>query len=404
MAIANTRNGNGIHHAVSDRVVEGLAKDPGLARGLPNEAFTTQAFLDLENEQLFPRTWVFAGPASDVPDPGDVKPVQVAGRSLFLVRSAADKIRVFHNVCPHRGARLVIEPLKSAQALTCPYHAWSYDLVGNLKGRPHYHGPDKHDRGNNGAADRVCLFEARSARWHDWIFVNLDGQAPPFEDYLGPAITRFEAWNFAAFKRGAYAAFEFGSNWKLAVENFCDNYHVFKVHPSLHDMQVAGDRFAMEPEGSHMFAYYTMAGEGRGLTVDPQGPTLPVAPRLPAELLRSSPFCNLFPNSTMAIFPSNLEFFMFEPVSAEHCIMHVWFYFVGDAARDEEHREAREKVVAEWDQLNTEDAGICHRLQQGRGCDAYDGGRLAPYWDTGTVHFHRQIAHAIRADGRFARD
>ena len=403
MAITNSNAGNGIHPAVSNEVLEGLATSTELARGLPNEAFTSEEFLTLENQRLFPRAWVFAGPASDIPDRGDVKPVQVAGRSLFMVRSQTDEVRVFQNVCPHRGARLVVEPLKRAQALTCPYHAWSYDLTGQLKGRPHYHGPDKHDKGNNGGNGRVCLFETRSARWLDWVFVNLDGQAPPFEDYLGPVMTRYEAWNLASFRRGAYAAFEFGSNWKLSVENFCDNYHVFKVHHDLHEMQVAGDRFAMDPQGSHMFASYTMASEGLGLTVDPDGPTLPVAPGLPADLLRNSPFCNLFPNSTMAIFPSNVEFFTFEPVSPEQCIMHVWFYFVGDAARSDEHREGREKVVAEWTQLNIEDSGICHRIQQGRSCDAYDGGRLAPYWDTGTVHFHRQVAHAIRGDGPFAR-
>ena len=346
---------------------------------------------------------MFAGPASDVPNIGDVKPVEVAGRSLVLIRSTKGEVKVFHNVCPHRGARLVIEPMQHAQALTCPYHAWTYALDGKLKGRPHYHGPEKHDKGSNGGGDQVCLFAARSARWHDWVFVNLDGKAPPFEDYMGPAMSRYEDWNIASFRRGDYAAFEFDSNWKLAVENFCDNYHVFKVHPALHDMQTSGDRFGMEADGNHMFASYTMAVEGRGLTVDTHGPTLPVAPDLPAALRHNSPFCNLFPNSTMAIFPSNIEFFMFEPVGVENCIMHVWFYFVGDAAEAEEHREARNKVVQEWSDLNAEDAGICHRLQQGRSCDAYDGGRLAPYWDAGTVHFHRQIVHAIRGDGPFAR-
>ena len=401
MAITNTRTNNNHHHAVSDQVLEQLAKDTGLARGLPNEAFTSPAFLALENEKLFPSTWVFAAPASDVPDPGDVKPVEVAGRSLFLVRSPGGEIRVFHNVCPHRGARLVTQPLRNAQALTCPYHAWSYELDGNLKGRPHYHGPEQHDRGNNGGGDHVCLFEVASARWHDWVFINLDGRAGAFEDYMAPAMARYEAWDFATFKRGHYQAFDFGCNWKLAVENFCDNYHVFKVHPSLDDMQTPGDRFPMGPDGNHMFAYYTMAAEGRGLTIDPHGPILPVSPTLPDELRRNSPFCNIFPNATMAIFPSNVEFFMVEPIDTESCIMHVWFYFVGDAAQSDEHREARENVVTEWANLNAEDAGICHRLQQGRSCDAYDGGRLAPYWDAGTVHFHRQVAHAIRGDGPF---
>ena len=153
---------------LSDEVLDGLNRDTSLVRGLPNAAFTTEAFLNLEYQTLFKRSWVFAGRASAVANPGDVEPVEVAGSSLFLVRGADQKIRVFHNVCPHRGARLVVESLHETLTLTCPYHAWSYELDGNLKGRPHYHGPDQHDRGNNSGAptnERVCLFEVRSALW-----------------------------------------------------------------------------------------------------------------------------------------------------------------------------------------------------------------------------------------------
>ena len=133
------------------------------------------------------------------------------------------------------------------------------------------------------------------------------------------------------------------------MENFCDIYHVFKVHPALHEMQATHDRFAMEPDGSHIFNSYAMAAPGRGLTVDPDGPTLPDVPGLPEELHTQSPFLNIFPNTTMAIFPSNLELVSFEPVGPTHCIMHMWFYFVGKAARAAEHREAREKVYQEWE-------------------------------------------------------
>ena len=105
----------------------------------------------------------------------------------------------------------------------------------------------------------------------------------------------------------------------------------------------------------------------------------------------------------MAVFPTNLEFFMFEPLSVDKTIMHVWFYFAEEAAEVEEHRAAREKVYAEWTQLNAEDSGICRRLQQGRSCDDYDGGRFSPYWDAGTLHFHTQVATAIRGEGLYAR-
>ena len=389
--------------AVSDQVLAGLDRETELARGLPNEAFTGEAFLDLERKHLFARSWTFAGPASDVPNRGDVAPVEVAGRSLFLVRDADDEVRVFHNVCPHRGARLVTEPLQGTPGLTCPYHAWSYGLDGNLKGRPHYHGPEKHDR-PNGSNDRVCLFEARSARWHDWVFVNLDGQAPAFDDWIAPAARRYdEAFQLAAFRRAHHASFEFHCNWKLAVENFCDNYHVFKIHPALHALQDPTDRHPMYPDGQHMFSKFTIGAPGRGITVDPDGPMLPALSGLTPELESNSPFLNLFPNTTMAIFPSNIAFVMFEPVRPDHCIMHMWFYFVGDAAQSEQHQTAREKTYEDWTNLNAEDGGICQRLQQGRSCDDYDGGRLSPYWDTGTIHFHRQVAHAVRGLGDFAR-
>ena len=143
------------HTALRAEVLERLGRDTAAARGLPNEAFTTQDFLDLEYRHAFARSWVFAGRASSVPDRGDVEPVEVAGRSLFLARGADDVVRVFHNVCPHRGAHLVVEHARGAPALTCPYRAWSFGLDGTLKGRPHYHGPERHDR-DGGEVGYVC--------------------------------------------------------------------------------------------------------------------------------------------------------------------------------------------------------------------------------------------------------
>ncbi|MBC6441053.1 MAG: Rieske 2Fe-2S domain-containing protein [Rhodospirillales bacterium] len=90
------------------------------ARGLPNEAFTDPVFLELERKHLFARSWVFACPQSDVPNPGDVKCLEVAGRHLFMTRDRKGAVRIFFNVCSHRGARLVIEDQTKATVLTCP--------------------------------------------------------------------------------------------------------------------------------------------------------------------------------------------------------------------------------------------------------------------------------------------
>ena len=130
---------------VSDAVIDMLNAPIEDARGLPNEAFTSEAFFELEKERLFPRTWTFAGTASDIPNVGDARPTNVAGNPVILVRQKGNGIGVFHNVCPHRGSRLLTEPVVGERAIVCPYHAWSFELDGQIRGRTHYHGCDKHE-------------------------------------------------------------------------------------------------------------------------------------------------------------------------------------------------------------------------------------------------------------------
>ena len=391
---------------LSAEVLDGLNRDVGLVRGLPNAAFTTETFLTLEYQTLFKRSWVFAGRASAITNCGDVEPVDVAGNSLFMVRGTDQEIRVFHNVCPHRGARLVVESVRETSSLTCPYHAWSYELDGNLKGRPHYHGPDHHDRGSNSdqhSMNRVCLFEVRSAVWHDWVFVNLDGAAQSFDDYIAPIRSHLDGWDLSQFKFAYHDQFGFRCNWKLAAENFSDYYHNFKVHPDM-----VGAAYVPEtsgpahPAGVHLSLLSTLTGSDQMFSRVKMDP-LPTLSGLPQDKRSTQPAAIVFPNTGMVIHPAQMQFVYFEPVDAGECIMHLWFYFVGDAAQAPRYEKTRQFTYTEFETINREDEGICLRLQEGRSCDAYDGGRLAPYWDASTAHFHRQVADAILAQGAFAR-
>lgn len=407
MTLVPMTGSNDAYSIVSDAVIEKLSLDTADARGLPNEAFTNPGFLDLELKHAFTRTWVFAGLLSDVPNAGDVKPITVAGRPLFLAKGKDGKTRVFHNVCPHRGARLVEEESAGKKLLVCPYHAWSFTLDGTLKARPHFHGPGKHELSNSATTDssQVCLFEARAGSWNDLIFVNLDGEAPPFEEYMAPVFDHFKQWDLTAYHFGNYKAYEFNSNWKLAIENFCDVYHVFSVHPTLDAVQTYLDRFPMSPGGSHMLSTFGLTDQaGRGLAADAGTELLPAVEGIPDEMMRALPFCNVFPNGTMIVFPSNLEFFSFEPAGVDKTIMHAFFfYYTEDAAKSERYLAAREQLADDWALVLAEDARICSGLQKSRANEAYDGGRFSPYWDGGILHFHKQIAEAIRGLGAYAR-
>ena len=384
----------GVRRYLTEDVVACLDAPILEARGLPNAAFVSDDFFALERRTLFARSWVFAGRAGDLAAAGDLRPVEVAGRAVLLVRGRDGAIRAFHNVCPHRGARLVGEPANGRAMMTCPYHAWTFALDGTLKSRPHFHRPDCHDQ--EGDAN-VALFPVRTATWHDWVFVNLDGKAEPFEDFIAPVAAWFDGFDLSAVRCASHRAWEFDCNWKLAVENYCDFYHIFVVHPALHQVMTKDARKAMLAMGRHLMNEYWFEAENRGGLGDKSGFGMPLFPELSAANQNRTCYSAVFPNIAINVYPTNAQFVLFEPLSAGRTRMHMWFYYVGEAASDPAHAALRDTVVEEWHKLNMEDESICRAIQAGRHSDAYDGGRLAPYWDTGTLHFHKQIAQVMTA-------
>ncbi len=366
--------------------------DTGEARGLPNAAFTSEAYFALERNLLFARTWAFAGLASGLAKAGDVRPVSVAGRPVILTHGADGTVRAFHNVCPHRGTRLVVENLDGAAMMTCPYHAWTYGMDGRLKARPHFHKPDCHDTEGD---ENVTLFPVRCEVWHDWVFVNLDGKAEPFADFIAPVEAWFDGYPLESMRCTEHRAYDFACNWKLAVENYCDFYHVFKVHPALHQSMTKDARKSMITRGRHLMNEYWFEAESRGGLGDKSGYGMRLIPGLKPGFENRQVFSAVFPNVAVNIYPSNAQCVLFEPLSTSETRMHMWFYFVEGDNDDPAKADLRGSVCDEWDALNTEDEGICRRLQEGRLCDAYDGGRLAPYWDKGTAHFHKQLAEVM---------
>ena len=119
------------------------------------------------------------------------RPVTIAGKPLLLVRNGEGKIQAFHNICRHRCLTLVEEPQNVGKLIRCPYHAWAYDLDGQLRAAPHFGGPNDH---KHEAFDMKAnsLVPVRTHVWKDWIFVNVDGNAEPFEDYAANLIARLE--------------------------------------------------------------------------------------------------------------------------------------------------------------------------------------------------------------------
>ena len=114
------------------------------ANGLPNECYINNDYLAHEREKVFYNKWTVIGVASSIPNPGDAKPHNLLGIPLILLRDKDMKIRVFHNVCSHRGFKLLDKPCSLKNVIRCPYHSWSYDLNGKLIATPHIGGLNNH--------------------------------------------------------------------------------------------------------------------------------------------------------------------------------------------------------------------------------------------------------------------
>ena len=214
------------------------------ASGLPNACYIDTAMYEHEQNTLFRNSWVAVGFGKDIPQPGCVKPVNFAGLPMLLVRNQDGNINVFQNVCRHRGMILVDSAKQLRGPITCPYHAWAYDLDGALRKTPHVGGPDIHEHDSVKHCD-YPLNAVRSHLWHDIIFVNIGGTTAEFTDYAADLIDRWGEFEQPLYHGGADSSFGFtlDCNWKLAVENYCESYHLPFVHPALNSYSRLEDHY-----------------------------------------------------------------------------------------------------------------------------------------------------------------
>lgn len=375
-------------------LLERIEAPLGEATCLPNAAYTSADFFALEQRYVFRRSWVLAGYAHELCEPGDVVPVEAAGIPLLLVCDEGGAVRAFQNVCRHRGARLVERPCKGRTSIVCPYHSWTYGLDGAMQRRPHFYGGDRHDvvcaeRGVSG------LIPVRTEVWHHWIMVNIDGNAPPLREHLAFMEEKLCGYDLGVASHAGTLEFHVDCNWKFAHENYIEPYHVFSAHRRLSDFVPMCERQASEVAGHLMWNHYQFksAEEGRGLG-------LPHFPGLSVELSMRGMWFLVFPSFGIEVYPDHIALFHVDPIAADKTVERIALYLVGEAATATRHRRGRQAVFDMWQELNEEDIGLLESLQKGRAAPGYDGGMLSPYWDEAPRHFARLVAKTMVEQSR----
>ncbi len=363
------------------------------ANGLPNEAYTSEDYARDERDGLLARTWMCVGVGHQVPKPGDLRPVTILGLPLLLLRDRAGEIRVFHNVCSHRGVELVAGPCSVKRRICCPYHSWTYDLDGSLVATPSIGGPGKNDCPGFDRA-RHGLKPVRTAVWADVVFVNLSGDAAPFGDYIAPVAERWRDFDLSLLRHGgpdSSLAFDIACNWKLAVENYCEAYHLPWVHPGLNSYSRLEDHYDIAEAGLY-------AGQG-SLVYAPRlsddGAAFPRFPNLPDKWLKGAEYIALFPNVLLGIHADHFYAVYLEPVSAGRTREHFEIYYVGDEPLGDGYAALRNANSRGWRSIFNEDQDIVERLQLGRASPAFEGGVFSPVMDGPTHCFHRWVASTL---------
>ncbi|MEM7423903.1 MAG: aromatic ring-hydroxylating dioxygenase subunit alpha [Pseudomonadota bacterium] len=359
------------------------------ARGLPNDFYTDAAVFQLEKEQVFARNWCALGFMTDVPQAGYAKPLTFLGEPLLMVRDHDGMLRVFQNICRHRGMILVAEEGPIRRAIRCPYHAWSYELTGQLRITPHVGGPgnNRHDCINRG---NLGLIEVRSHIWLGIVFINLDGNAPAFEDYAGDAIDRYAAFEQPLYRCGDEGSFtmEVHANWKLAIENGAESYHLPWVHPGLNSYSRLEDHYHIPAAGPFC---------GQGTTVYNPGLKFPQFENMGGKWASGAEYPMLFPNLMIGLQNDHTYGFIVEPVSHDFSREHVQIFYASEDVNGDEWQEQRAQNGAQWRAVFDEDIFVVEGMQRGRHARGFDGGKFSPVMDNPTHDFHAWVAHQVEA-------
>ena len=200
------------------------------------EAYVSPDYARAEQERLWRKTWLQAGRAEDVPEVGNYITYDIGLDSIIIVRTGPETLRAYHNVCPHRGRRLIDIPAGARNArgtkanFICGFHGWTFDLQGKntyIEHQDDWQGClDEH---------RTSLGTVQVGEWGGWLWINLDPEAVPLADYLDPAAALLEPYQLQNMRPRWRKWVVFDCNWKVAMEAFAETYHVATTHPEFNE-------------------------------------------------------------------------------------------------------------------------------------------------------------------------
>ena len=342
--------------------------DPLDGMSLPGWLYHDGEFLEAEKRAFLRAAPQVVCHEGEIAQPGEWRSLDYLGESIIVIRGDDANVRAFANVCRHRGSRLVDGSGGCAKMLTCPYHAWTYARDGRLVAVPRrsdYPGL---------AMGELGLIPIALENWRGFLFVTLEPGAPSVHEMMAPYEHEVAPYRFEDLRPiGRVTSRQRALNWKTIADNYSDGLHIPVGHPGL--TRLFGKSYSVEArewvdrmEGDLRDAPSANASERAYQKLLPEAAHLPVSHR------RKWLYYKLFPNVAFDIYPDQVDFMQFLPVSATETVIREISYALPD-----ERREMKAARYLNWRinrRVNEEDTVLIARVQEGMGSAHYIAGPL----------------------------
>jgi phenylpropionate dioxygenase-like ring-hydroxylating dioxygenase large terminal subunit len=338
--------------------------------GLPGWIYHDAEFFALEKRSIFRTSWQLVCHNSDIPAPGDYHTLDLLGESVVAVRGRDGAVRSFHNVCRHRAARLLDGNKGHCSGrITCPYHAWTYSLEGKLVGVPHRESFRDFRPENHG------LVALEQEVFMGFIFIRFEPGLPSVAEMAAPYAQEMALYRMEQLvPQGRVTLRPRAVNWKNVADNYSDGMHIDVAHPGL--SRLFGKSYGIEAQPWIDKMWGTLRD-----TPSPKWSErryqnlLPNVDHLPPERQRLWTYFKLWPNVAFDIYPDQIDFMQFIPVSPTETMIREIAYVLPD-----DRREMRAAHYLNWRinrRVNVEDKSLIERVQQGMASSSYTVGPLS---------------------------
>ena len=378
----SSSNGGAVRAAPID---SGYDPDPTRSMSLYADAYTEPRWHEIEQREIFARTWQWVGHIESLRDPGSYTALDVAGMPVALVRGHDGELRAFYNVCQHRAHELLAGAGRT-DSIVCPYHGWTYELTGRLAQARRTSDVVGFDRSS------VCLSEIRVEEFGGFVYVNLDPGAVSLAEQsegLGAEIARC-APDVEELTHVRRIHYDIASNWKNVVDNFLECYHCHVAHPDFVTL-VEMDTYRVATHGIYS-SQMARAGYSDNAAYDVAGSTV-----------KDLAVWWVWPNTCLMRYPGRGNFSVMQmvPAGPERTLETLDFYL-----ETTELTESDEESIRYMDEvLQPEDIGLVESVQRGMRTPAFTQGRLvcdpggSGLSEHAVHHFHGLVLDAYRRAG-----